>query len=214
MQSPNLRRLHENQPVSHILGTSRFWLRHASRLNVPGQVISILAGIAIAAYPRTSTGLRILAIHNVVCMLLNTIWYVRYWDTPAAIDAFLSDAEEHALSHSPLTPTAFMSIVATQYFLFSLLFAVSASVGTNSSIESSYTITASVWNLWCGATLAVAAALKYRNASAWAHPDERSRLITRTPAPVLPTTVAFTGKKPAGVDCEVPLSQTFRVPRF
>ena len=141
-------------------------MRHLVRVNTAGKVVCILAGVAIASDPQERIALRALALINAVCMLGGTLCYSRFWDTPTAIEAFLSEHEDHALSHSPLKPAGVLFVVSLYYYTFAALFVWQATRPT-SRLGQPYAVSVATWHFWCAAMLTLAAALRWWDPAAY-----------------------------------------------
>lgn len=189
LPAPPMPRLYGGSCLETI-SSSRFWMRHIIRINTPGKIISIIAGIAIASGDREPAALRILAIVNAACMVGGTLWYSRYWDTPSAVEAFLLDHREHALSRSPLRPAGVMILAAIYYYVFAVLFVHRATTLASPTWGFRYAVAMFAWHGWCGVILTIAAVLQWGRVSTHEN-DPLISVAVRTDEVTVPRNVGF-----------------------
>ena len=154
-------RLHEEACCAAVW-SSRFCLRHVMRTNVPGNVLFALVGVVVLLDPDRRASLRAVAGFDAIALVLSAFWHTRFWDTPTAVEAFLTESREHYLSHTPLKPSGIMVLVASLYVVFVGLFAWQLSLVADpvTSYAREYCVAGVVWHAWCAVLLLLAAAIR------------------------------------------------------
>lgn len=160
-------RLHE-EACFQAIWSSRFFLRHVMRTNVPGNVLFATIGVVVLLDPERRASLRAVAGFDALTLVLSACWHTRFWDTPTAVESFLAESRDHYLSRTPLKAAGIMVLVASLYVVFvglfawqfSLVGAVTTTTTTTTGYARGYCVAGLVWHTWCSILLLLAAVIR------------------------------------------------------
>lgn len=166
-------KIYEGDPCL-VLWTPRFCLRHAVRAVVGAGAILISAAIAVACQRRADTRLRVVSVVDAIFLYLAVVTMTLYWDTPVAIESFLTESQGHLLSRTWSRPTPLLAGTTFLFVVQVILFAYV--LGSDGILEGSdvnastlvalqlYVVTALVWHALCAVLFALATLLQWQTA--------------------------------------------------
>jgi len=166
-------KIYEGDPCL-VLWTPRFCLRHAVRVVVGAGAVLISAAVAVACQRSANTHLRVVAAVDAVFLYLALVAMTLYWDTPAAIETFLTESQGHLLSRTWSRPTPLLAGTTLLFVVQVILFAYVLGNGgmwESDDVSGSvivalqlYVVTALVWHTLCAILFAVATLLQWQTA--------------------------------------------------
>lgn len=155
-------RLHSDGMSPRLCCNAAFCLKHAVAINYAGKTVLVLFGIGIAASPSASDELRIVSGVNVPLMAIGQYWYSVWWEGEVRIQAFVDGPRHgHSLHNCGRCPAFLLTLAASYYAVFTVLFAYAAvlELGKAHDIYYVYAVGATFWNAWCGVLLLLSACL-------------------------------------------------------
>lgn len=164
-------RIYEDH-VCSVLWSSRFCLRFAVRTTLGGAVLFFVGGVALAIESTCPLVVRVVGAVDALIIACSFLWSTLYWDTPVAIEVFLSESRGHALSHASARPACLLTTAALINVLCAIAYAYAiyqseidgrtdVKYETLKVIERVYLAAATSWHIACAILFSFAALLQF-----------------------------------------------------